>query len=287
MNPEPMNSKNLFATHSRPAIPALLICGMMLVTRLAPADPPLNLTLTDRLTLQPSASTSGMNLYSSGCFRSMVPRTDDTPLLSQLISQNTSAVFLWDSGRTALRAGLFSGARIEPWNMGTASTAFGFETEAYAMSIAGGAYSKAYGSGSLAMGQLAITGGGWSCALGDNTSALASWSFAAGGFVTACGHASAGLNAYNLAAGDYSFAAGLWTRADAINSFVIGRSNVGGGGTQWNLADPIFEIGIGDSPFEVWPPVRKNALTVYKDGRITIPKRQGDILMGEFGNPGD
>jgi len=28
-------------------------------------------------------------------------------------------------------------------------------------------------------------------------------------------------------------------------------------------------------------------MTVYKDGKIIIPKRQGDILMGEFGNPGN
>ena len=32
---------------------------------------------------------------------------------------------------------------------------------------------------------------------------------------------------------------------------------------------------------------RSNALIVYEDGRVIIPKRQGDIRMGEFGRPED
>jgi hypothetical protein len=51
------------------------------------------------------------------------------------------------------------------------------------------------------------------------------------------------------------------------------------GNRVWMAADPVFEIGIGADANN-----RKNALTVYKDGRIEMSKRQGDILMGEFGN---
>lgn len=31
----------------------------------------------------------------------------------------------------------------------------------------------------------------------------------------------------------------------------------------------------------------ENALEIYTDGRVRIPQRQGDILMGDFGDPGD
>lgn len=43
----------------------------------------------------------------------------------------------------------------------------------------------------------------------------------------------------------------------------------------------LFAIGNGSDPTH-----RSNALEVYADGKIKMP-RQGDILMGEFGNTGD
>jgi hypothetical protein len=59
-------------------------------------------------------------------------------------------------------------------------------------------------------------------------------------------------------------------------STVIGQYNAYQGG-----GDLAFVIGIGASDNS-----RKNAMEVYKDGSIVVPKRQGDIKMGEFGTQG-
>jgi hypothetical protein len=60
-------------------------------------------------------------------------------------------------------------------------------------------------------------------------------------------------------------------------SLVLGRYNADAntvGGRQ-----PLVLIGNGSSSAS-----RSNAMEVYDNGDVTIPKRQGDILMGEFGN---
>ena len=252
-----------------------------------------NLAVTNELKLDINPGDPDITkLLTNGCFYSIKPRpANDTPILGLDSYVTDSTVFFWEAGRTALRAGLFSGARLNPWNMGVASTAFGYNTEAYGLALAGGSLSRAHGYGSLAHGQFSYTTGGWSLAVGDSASALNFSAAALGIAVTASGGASVALHGYTLAAGDYSFAAGMGTRADARNSFALGRYNIGGftganGGTVWNPQDPVFEIGIGDEPTAAsgWQPVRANAVTVYKNGRVIIHKAQGDILMGDFGN---
>lgn len=48
---------------------------------------------------------------------------------------------------------------------------------------------------------------------------------------------------------------------------------------SWTATDPIFVIGNGSSSSS-----RSNALFILKNGDIFIPKPQGDIPMGEYGN---
>lgn len=100
----------------------------------------------------------------------------------------------------------------------------------------------------------------------------------------------------NLLLGSYNYVYG------SSNSLLAGENNYGGDGivasaligrgliSYWSYAavvgsynatpsgDLRFVVGSGDSV------TRSNALEVYADGTVIIPKAQGDILMGEFGN---
>jgi len=92
-----------------------------------------------------------------------------------------------------------------------------------------------------------------------------------------------------VALANYSIAAGRYTNAVAAQSFVIGRHNVIAGTenlVNWVESDPLFVVGNGTGESEDPPEIRnRDAFIVYKDGTIRIAKRQGDILMGDFGNP--
>jgi hypothetical protein len=61
------------------------------------------------------------------------------------------------------------------------------------------------------------------------------------------------------------------------NSTIVGQYN---NSTISYLTPLLFAVGNGASST-----LRSNALEVYVDGTVKIVKRQGDILMGEFGNP--
>ena len=86
-----------------------------------------------------------------------------------------------------------------------------------------------------------------------------------------------------------SFAHGQGSRAFAYQSFVLGRNNAATGSEDaeaWIETDPLFIVGNGTGNSSDPPEVReRNAFTIYKNGNVIIPKRQGDIPMGEFGNP--
>jgi hypothetical protein len=80
--------------------------------------------------------------------------------------------------------------------------------------------------------------------------------------------------------------------AKAMNSTVIGRNSVDEGDEDtWVETDPLFVVGNGTgNPSDSAEVRNRNAFTVRKNGNvevagtITLP-RQGDVLMGEFGNP--
>ena len=110
---------------------------------------------------------------------------------------------------------------------------------------------------------------------------------------TAVGDQSTAMSG-GFANGNYSVAMGASSTAAAYQSVVLGRNNAITGtenATAWVDTDPLFVIGNGTGNSNDAPEVQnRNALTVYKNGdmqitgKVNIVKRQGDILMGEFGN---
>lgn len=184
---------------------------------------------------------------------------------------------------------------------GGASTAMGNGSSAggYA-STALGNYSDAAGDNAVALGNNVSAAGYASVALGDGSSATEYGATAMGsslasgygstamGYSTASGGGSTAMGS-SSATGDNSTSIGTQTVAQAFGSFVIGANNVvEGDSTTWVPTDPLFVIGNGTGDSNDPPEVQsRNALVVYKNGQINIIKRQGDILMGEFGGPGD
>lgn len=77
--------------------------------------------------------------------------------------------------------------------------------------------------------------------------------------------------------------------AASFQSAVFGRNNVVSGTEsvdEWVGTDPLFVIGNGTGDPGDTPEIQnRNALTVYKNGDVRIDKRQGDIPMGQYGNP--
>jgi hypothetical protein len=100
---------------------------------------------------------------------------------------------------------------------------------------------------------------------GDYSTAFGEGPFASGTGSTASGW-------FSGASGNYSTAAGQWARAYALDAFVVGSYNVGGGNpTAWVGTDPLFEIGNG-----VYP-VFSDALVVYKNGNTTITGTDNEL----------
>jgi hypothetical protein len=74
---------------------------------------------------------------------------------------------------------------------------------------------------------------------------------------------------YGLICSDWNYA--------SSNSVIIGKYNSIDGYT--GTPGRLLTVGNGTTSN-----ARSNALVVYDNGDVIIPKRQGDILMGEFGN---
>jgi hypothetical protein len=97
---------------------------------------------------------------------------------------------------------------------------------------------------------------------------------------------SRGNSTSSLTVGDNNVACGMTattTLGTGLNSngwnsaTVIGRYNL------WSSTmQPLFVIGNGTSATNT-----RNAVEVYTDGTVKIGMRQGDIGMGDYGNPGD
>lgn len=154
-----------------------------------------------------------------------------------------------------------------------------------------GRNSMAVGSGNILSGNNSFAAGYASSAAGSASVALNS-GIAAGNYSTAVnGGATSGSYAFaqggGTASGSYAAGFGGASAASAY-SVAVGQFNatVDYAGspvsaTTWVANDPVFSVGIGASSTS-----RKDALVVYKGGQVKIPKRQGDIIMGEFGNGG-
>lgn len=187
------------------------------------------------------------------------------------------------------------------------SVAIGDYTDARESGLALGYGSKATGYDScLAVGKGATATNGYSCAVGAFTKtpgwhaqalgyyaeARSNETIAIGANALASNSAATAMGAYTLASGVRSTALGYSTTARGYATTVVGQFNAADApnATQWIPADPLFIIGNGtglaSDPVSV---KNRNAVVVYKNGNMDVSgkitmARQGDILMGEFGN---
>lgn len=193
--------------------------------------------------------------------------------------------FMWYSKKAALRAGSihntgWDDARIGTYSvaLGAYSIAQGYNSSALSSGYSEGDYSFTASLGTAySIGATAFSEG---IAYGVDSTAMSS------GY--ADGFSSVAMSG-GVAVAPWSVAAGFGTQAQSYQSVALGsftahfpNASVG----QWEDTDPILVVGNGTGSFED-PPERQrsNAFVIYKNGNIEIPKRQGDILMGEFGNP--
>lgn len=182
------------------------------------------------------------------------------------------------------------------------SMAVGADSIAIAQSVAAGEVSFAAAfSQSSGWGAVALSFGS---ASGDGAVAM-SYGAANGpySFAAVAGVANGAVSfatLYGIANGELSTAVGTLAVANGMCSVAIGRGVVADdddcfvAGTfndreqTQELAsfgyNPVFVVGNGTG-YQNDPACHSNALIVFKGGEVMIPKRQGDILMGEFGNP--
>ena len=159
---------------------------------------------------------------------------------------------MWYPGKGAFRAGHVNGTQWNDASVGDHSAALGINT-------------TASGYTSAAMGSSTEASGDYSTAMGQGTEASGDYSTAMGGNTTASGDYSAALGTSTTASGDRATAMGLTTTAQAYASLVIGAWNtISGSTTSWVSTEPLFVAGNGS------PGSRADALTLYKDGDLTI-----------------
>jgi hypothetical protein len=207
-------------------------------------------------------------------------------------SSGTGAKILWYPGKNAFRAGLVSGTQWNDANVGTSSAAFG---ESNTVSGAGGFASGAannvgYGWWSSAFGGAnVISNASQAFVAGGNNLVNNGYNnFIAGGYNTVSQSSSMALGESNTSAGYAAMTFGRGLTSASAGCVVVGLANtpIIGNDTYWVGTDPVFIVGngTGGSPAAGQSgPVQSNALVVYKNGDIKVPKTQGDISMGEFG----
>ena len=170
-----------------------------------------------------------------------------------LTTSGAGTRLIWYPKKAAFRAGQVYGDHWDESNIGVNSVAMGVDTRASgSYSTAIGVYCQASGTASVSLGDYNISSGMYSTTLGTACEATKM--------------ASTAIGFFTKATGSNSTAIGNEIDAEAFNSFVIGRFNVGGGDPYlWELFDPLFEIGNGNSNTE-----RSNALTILKNGNMGI-----------------
>lgn len=193
---------------------------------------------------------------------------------------------LWYPKKAAFRAGEFTSISGLDTMIGMYSTVLGrgvaYGSDSFAAGNSGAVYeySTALGGG--------FVYGAYSFAVGGEVDGDYSFTF----FGNAYSDYSVSLGYGTESWGRYSTALG-GASAYSMYSLAIGRHNVvfDGSSSTWNDTDPVFVVGNGTGDSNDVPEVRnRNAFVIYKNGNVKVTgavemPRQGDILMGEFGNP--
>ncbi len=241
-----------------------MLCGVLQAQQVFTTD----VQITSTNAAAPNLKTTGPGgVLFGGTFGSgSLPTTGD------------GARFMWYPKKAALRVGWVDSGRWDDANIGDYSMGIG------ANSIASGYSTIALGS-AMASGHQAFAAGWGSQATGSFAAAVSvgtatNYCTFAAALGTANGYQSVALG--GLALGSYSTAIGINAQSVTVGSTVVGQYNeLGGNPTVPANTDAIFIVGTGTGTGD-----RKNGFEVRRDGTVRIAKRQGDIVMGVFGNGG-
>lgn len=233
--------------------------------------------------------------------------------VGQMPSLSSGPVFLWYTKKSALLVGSAYDGQLGIRSVSLFGIATGDNSFSTSSGISIGNFSSS-ASGGIAFG-LKSTAVSWGTThgessfaastgytLGAQSSALSgaeadgvySTAFS-GGWAIGDGSFAVGMDLEiggpATATGNSSIALGVGATSNAYASVVIGGGTADGNPTAWVDTDPVFVVGYGTSASTDPVPVQnRNALVIRKNGnievttKVTMP-RQGDILMGEFGNP--
>jgi hypothetical protein len=202
---------------------------------------------------------------------------------------------MWYPAKSAFRAGVVSGTQWNDANIGTSSAAFGIDNRVTGVGgfAAGANNTVNYGWWSTIFGASNFIDSSSQAFLAGNGNLCGSsyCGFAAGNVNTIDKSIAVAIGEGNTSSGWGAMTFGRGLTSAAAGCVVVGMANqpIVGDSTYWVPTDPVFIIGNGtantaSSSTTTTVPVTSNALVVYKSGAIKIPKRQGDIQMGEFGN---
>lgn len=189
------------------------------------------------------------------------------------------------------------GGAIGTYNEVYGGLAVGYSNHVYYASLAVGMsnttdlYSATFGNGNMSYASCSLLVGGGNFAAGNQDEGAYGCLVAGGGNFVNNWVGNSIVSGFNNAVDgnpDPSNPAGQWLYVEStatlgrglfnhwMNCTVVGQYNDSSMNGDSGL---LFAIGNGSGASD-----RSNALEVYSNGRINIP-RQGDILMGEFGNP--
>jgi hypothetical protein len=167
---------------------------------------------------------------------------------------------MWYADKAAFRTGYASSNEWDGTNIGKYSFAAGYGV-------------KALGDFSFSAGLNNSSGGIYSIAMGNNAVANADFSVAIGSVVFATGGGAMALGYGNTAQGINSLAMGLNNYSKSFGGTVLGQYNDVNDNPDSNIPsslDRIFQIGNGyyDESFE--DEVRKNAITILRNGNTGV-----------------
>ena len=203
--------------------------------------------------------------------------------------QGTGRRMLWYADKAAFRAGYASGTEWDNINTGKYSFASGYGVKA------SGDFSFAAGLNNIAAGQNSI-------AIGYNAQATANFAVSIGTVVFATNEGALAMGFSNFAQGRYSLALGYNNIAKSLGGTVVGQYNDFSDTPDPNdtsSLDRIFQVGNGYYDVVIDDEVRRNALTILRNGNtgigITAPANKLSVagnadISGNLGigitNPG-
>jgi hypothetical protein len=214
---------------------------------------------------------------------------------------------MWYPKKAAFRVGRVTNDFWNDGSIGQYSVAMGLDSKATGTNCIALSSGEVSGLDSMAASQGAVVSSYYGTGLSGGYLVYGTYSTGLSGGGTAFSDYSTGLSGGEVMEGDHStamsggmteghftVAAGRGAFAYSYGSITVGSFNVSEQSwsrNTWVATDPIFIVGNGSGDSNDPPDVqRRNAFVIQKNGNVEMTAkvkmpRQGDILMGEFGNP--